>query len=293
MIRQSTALADAADTVTSGGSGIKERRNSFSMTVADGSYLVTDGAFIADVLSMKSQLPNRVSVTASTDGSVFVIQRADMLQFFEHNPGIYMRFIDAVVVPSIEDTDKIIDALKLIPLFCGIDNAWLQFLSNNLRPLTVPVNCILLPESETNAIIVLIEGSCSVFSGNKQVGVAQAGDSFGEIVMEDGVKITGHTFPRVKAIASENCIVMKLTKGPLTTCVMLSSDLKAKCHMMKSMSMSTMRKPSSHRNILGAHAGQQLANAEQLRRSRSPQMPTHGASVADPAEIAFGPMPTC
>jgi hypothetical protein len=53
------------------------------------------GAFLADFLALRDQLPLDTTLVASTNATVYRIERGDFLRFLEDNPGMLLNFLKA------------------------------------------------------------------------------------------------------------------------------------------------------------------------------------------------------
>jgi CRP-like cAMP-binding protein/phosphoribosyl 1,2-cyclic phosphodiesterase len=55
----------------------------------------TTGAFVGEVDSLRSQTPSPSAARVTRPGKLFAIDRADLIRFFEDNPGVYLSFLGA------------------------------------------------------------------------------------------------------------------------------------------------------------------------------------------------------
>jgi CRP-like cAMP-binding protein/phosphoribosyl 1,2-cyclic phosphodiesterase len=53
----------------------------------------TSGAFVGEVDALRTGLPSPSSARVTQKGKLFVIDRADLVRFFEDNPGVYLSFL--------------------------------------------------------------------------------------------------------------------------------------------------------------------------------------------------------
>lgn len=65
-----------------------------SVVFVDDDWELSSGTFVGDVKAMYSGETHRTCLKASADSVLFLISKADLLEFFEANPGVHIFFLD-------------------------------------------------------------------------------------------------------------------------------------------------------------------------------------------------------